>query len=134
MTEENEKVYRFRMDFETNNAESLVITVRKIKEEMNKIGDETKKTSDILQNFFALAGGVGAIQKFSAMATEITEVSNRLRVLNETVINTGQNFGNLVSAANRSRTSLKEFSEFFMRIGIVALIVILAITILIIAF
>lgn len=117
MAEENEKVYRFRMDFETNNAESLIITVRKIKEEMNKIGEETKKTSDVLQNFFALAGGVGALQKFSAMATEITEVSNRLRVLNETVINTGQNFGGLVSAANRSRTSLKEFSEFFMRIG-----------------
>lgn len=108
--------YKFKFKFIFEGNEFLLKTME-VQKRIREIGEQAKKTSDQMKNLFTAVGGMGIIHQFAAMSTEITEIDNRLHVLNKTVLNTGLSFRELVHAASRSRASLKDFSEFFMRIG-----------------
>lgn len=61
--------------------------------------------------------GLTIIHHFSQFANEVTEIDNRLHLLNSTVVDTKLSFYDLIDASNQSRTSIQNFSELFTRIG-----------------
>ena len=82
--------------------------------------ESLQKRADSFYNLMTnLTGllGLNIISQFGSLATEVVEVDNRLKLLNDTVLQTGMNFRSLIDASNRSRTSLREFAEQFNRIG-----------------
>lgn len=72
--------------------------------------------ADLMISYVSVEG----IQHFKQMANEITEITNRLELLNNTVVDTKLTFQGLAQLASGSRTDLDTFSEFFNRIGLSA--------------
>ena len=90
--------------------------IEKVKGSLKSLQDQVNSFSRAMESLTGLLG-LGIIHEFSSFADDVVEIDNRLKLLNNTVLNTGLNLHQLTDAASRSRTSLKEFGEQFNRIG-----------------
>lgn len=90
--------------------------IEKVKGSLKSLQDQVNSFSRAMESLTGLLG-LGIIHEFSSFADDVVEIDNRLKLLNNTVLNTGLNLHQLIDAASRSRTSLKEFGEQFNRIG-----------------
>lgn len=62
--------------------------------------------------------GIQGLSSLSHMATSVTEIQNRLELLNSTVVDTKLSFKDMIRYASESRSSLEDFAEMFNRIGL----------------
>lgn len=114
MRENIQEKYGSEIEFKAK--ENVSETVRRMNQEILSFTERIQRTSSVLSYFHGVVG-LAVEHTFLGMANDLTEVNNRLLLLNTTVINTGLNIYGLIDAANSSRTSLQHFSELFTRIG-----------------
>ena len=114
MREDIKEKYLTEIEFRLE--ENVTTEIQKISQNIQALTGVVQETQRHMEAFSGiLLSTIGT--SFLRMANDVTEVRNRMELLNSTVIDTGLNFMDLVEASNQSRTSLKNFSEFFTRIG-----------------
>lgn len=107
---------KFGVDIDFNSKDKATPVIDRLTDRLDRMGKTMDAVSRTLEGLTAIVG-LSVVSNMGRFANEVTEIDNRLHLLNTTVVDTKMGFFDLVEASNRSRTSLQSFSELFTRIG-----------------